>query len=162
MDNRKIVEYNNGLGIVDFRTKSTMKECDLFNFLKLVKDDGYENPMFIVLKDVHSQLDKPEIVSLLKYIAERNLYNENYNASVFIVSSKLCVPDELEELITVFDMPLPSISEIKDIMVDFTKDLEIDVTDDVLNEIALFFKGLNEFQIKQIEFGISGWRLLRF
>lgn len=150
MDNRKIVEYNNGLGIVDFRTKSTMKECDLFNFLKLVKDDGYENPMFIVLKDVHSQLDKPEIVSLLKYIAERNLYNENYNASVFIVSSKLCVPDELEELITVFDMPLPSISEIKDIMVDFTKDLEIDVTDDVLNEIALFFKGLNEFQIKQI------------
>ena len=116
-DNRKIVEYNNGLGIVDFKTKSTMKECDLYNFLNLVKDDGYEHAMFIVLKDVHSQLDKPEIVSLLKYIAERNLYNENYNASVFIVSSKLCIPDELE---------------------------------DFLSEIALSFKGLNEFQVKQI------------
>lgn len=149
-DNRKIVEYNNGLGIVDFKKKSTMKECDLYNFLNLVKDDGYEHAMFIVLKDVHSQLDKPEIVSLLKYIAERNLYNENYNASVFIVSSKLCIPDELEDLITVFDMPLPSVSEIKNIMVNFTKDLEIDVTDDVLNEIALSFKGLNEFQVKQI------------
>lgn len=149
-DNRKIVEYNNGLGIVDFKNKSTMKECDLYNFLNLVKDDGYEHAMFIVLKDVHSQLDKPEIVSLLKYIAERNLYNENYNASVFIVSSKLCIPDELEDLITVFDMPLPSVSEIKTIMVNFTKDLEIDVTDDVLNEIALSFKGLNEFQVKQI------------
>lgn len=149
-DNRKIVEYNNGLGIVDFKTKSTMKECDLYNFLNLVKDDGYEHAMFIVLKDVHSQLDKPEIVSLLKYIAERNLYNENYNASVFIVSSKLCIPDELEDLITVFDMPLPSVSEIKNIMVNFTKDLEIDVTDDVLSEIALSFKGLNEFQVKQI------------
>ena len=149
-DNRKIVEYNNGLGIVDFKTKSTMKECDLYNFLNLVKDDGYEHAMFIVLKDVHSQLDKPEIVSLLKYIAERNLYNENYNASVFIVSSKLCIPDELEDLITVFDMPLPSVSEIKNIMVNFTKDLEIDVTDDVLSEISLSFKGLNEFQVKQI------------
>lgn len=149
-DNRKIVEYNNGLGIVDFKTKSTMKECDLYNFLNLVKDDGYEHAMFIVLKDVHSQLDKPEIVSLLKYIAERNLYNENYNASVFIVASKLCIPDELEDLITVFDMPLPSVSEIKNIMVNFTEDLEIDVTDDVLNEIALSFKGLNEFQVKQI------------
>lgn len=149
-DNRKIVEYNNGLGIVDFKTKSTMKECDLYNFLNLVKDDGYEHAMFIVLKDVHSQLDKPEIVSLLKYIAERNLYNENYNASVFIVSSKLCIPDELEALITVFDMPLPSVSEIRNIMVNFTKDLEIDVTDDVLSEIALSFKGLNEFQVKQI------------
>lgn len=149
-DNRKVIEYNNGLGIVDFKTKSPMKECDLYNFLNLVKDDGYEHSMFIVLKDVHSQLDKPEIVSLLKYIAERNLYNEEYNASIFIVSSKLCIPDELEELITVFDMPLPSVSEIKNIMVEFTKDLEIDVTDDVLNEIALSFKGLNEFQIKQI------------
>ncbi|EFD93595.1 conserved hypothetical protein TIGR03982 [Megasphaera lornae] len=149
-DNRKIVEYNNGLGIVDFKAKSTMKECDLYNFLNLVKDDGYEHDMFIVLKDVHSQLDKPEIVSLLKYIAERNLYNENYNASVFIISSKLCIPDELEDLITVFDMPLPSVSEIKNIMVNFTKDLEIDVADDVLSEIALSFKGLNEFQVKQI------------
>lgn len=149
-DNRKIVEYNNGLGIVDFKTKSTMKECDLYNFLNLVKDDGYEHAMFIVLKDVHSQLDKPEIVSLLKYIAERNLYNENYNASVFIISSKLWIPDELEDLVTVFDMPLPSVSEIKNIMVNFTKDLEIDVTDDVLSEIALSFKGLNEFQVKQI------------
>lgn len=149
-DNRKVVEYNNGLGIVDFKTKSTMKECDLYNFLNLVKDDGYEHSMFIVLKDVHSQLDKPEIVSLLKYIAERNLYNESYNASVFIVSSKLCIPDELEDLITVFDMPLPSVSEIKNIMIGFTKDLEIDVTDDVMSEIALSFKGLNEFQVKQI------------
>lgn len=149
-DNRKIVEYNNGLGIVDFKTKSTMKECDLYNFLNLVKDDGYEHAMFIVLKDVHNQLDKPEIISSLKYIAERNLYSENYNASVFIVSSKLWIPDELEDLITVFDMPLPSVSEIKNIMVNFTKDLKIDVTDDVLSEIALSFKGLNEFQVKQI------------
>ena len=150
VDVRKVIEYNNGLGIVDFKTKSMMKECDLFNFLKLVKDDGYEYSMFIVLKDVHSQLDNPEIVSMLKYIAERNLYNENYNASIFIVSSKLCIPEELEDLITVFDIPLPTVTEIKSIMKEFTMDLDIDVSEDVLSEIALSFKGLNEFQIKQI------------
>ncbi|MCI7087794.1 MAG: AAA family ATPase [Lachnobacterium sp.] len=150
VDDRKVIEYNNGLGIVDFKTKSMMKECDLFNFLKLVKDDGYEYSMFIVLKDVHSQLDNPEIVSMLKYIAERNLYNENYNASIFIVSSKLCIPEELEDLITVFDIPLPTVTEIKSIMKEFTMDLDIDVSEDVLSEIALSFKGLNEFQIKQI------------
>lgn len=150
VDGRKVIEYNNGLGIVDFKTKSMMKECDLFNFLKLVKDDGYEHSMFIVLKDVHSQLDNPEIVSMLKYIAERNLYNESYNASIFIVSSKLCIPEELEDLITVFDMPLPTVAEIKNIMTEFIKDLDIDVSEDVLSEISLSFKGLNEFQIKQI------------
>ena len=149
-DSRKVIEYNNGLGIVDFKTKSVMKECDLFSFLKLVKDDGYDHSVFIVLKDVHTQLDNPEIVSLLKYIAERNLYNECYNASIFIVASKFCIPEELEDLITVFDLPLPTVSEIKNIMIEFTKDLDIQVLEDVLSEIALSFKGLNEFQVKQI------------
>ena len=149
-DSRKVIEYNNGLGIVDFKTKSVMKECDLFSFLKLVKDDGYDHSVFIVLKDVHTQLDNPEIVSLLKYIAERNLYNECYNASIFIVASKFCIPEELEDLITVFDLPLPTVSEIKNILIEYTKDLDIQVLEDVLSEIALSFKGLNEFQIKQI------------
>lgn len=149
-DGRNIVEYNNGLGILDFKTKSMMQECDLFQFLKLVKDDGYEHPTFIVLKDVHGRLDNPEVVSLLKYIAERNLYNESYNASVFIVSSRLCIPQELEDLITVFDMPLPTVPEIRKIMIAFTEDLDIDVPEDVVSEIALSFKGLNEFQIRQI------------
>lgn len=149
-DSRKVIEYNNGLGTVDFKTKSTMTECDLFNFLKLVKDDGYEHPMFIVLKDVHSLLDKPEIVSLLKYIAERNLYNESYNATVFIVSSRLCIPSELEDMVTVFDIPLPTVTEIRSIMTEFAKTLDINVPENVLNEISLSFKGLNEFQIEQI------------
>lgn len=150
IDGKKVVEYNNGLGIVDFKTKTSMKECDLYNFLNLVKDDGYEHPMFIVMKDVHTQLDNPEVVSILKYISERNLYNESYNASIFIVSSKLCIPEELEDLITVFDIPLPTDPEIKNIMAEFIEDLGICVSEDVVGEISLSFKGLNEFQIKQI------------
>lgn len=149
-EHRKIVEYNNGLGFVDFKTKAPMQVCDLYKFLYTVKDDGYDNEMFILLKDVHDQLDKPEIISLLKYIAERNLYNEDYSATVFIASSKLRIPAELEELITVIDMPLPSVSEIKNIMTDFIDDLMIEVSDDVVNEIALSLKGLNKFQVQQI------------
>lgn len=66
------------------------------------------------------------------------------------MASKFCIPEELEDLITVFDLPLPTVSEIKNIMIEFTKDLDIQVLEDVLSEIALSFKGLNEFQIKQI------------
>lgn len=147
---RKIIEFNNGLGIVNFQSKSPMKECDLREFLELTRDDGYDQPMFIVLKDIHSQLDSPEIVSLLKYVAQRNLYNENYNATVFIVSSKLTIPEELEDFITVFDVPLPTTDEIVDIMSVFVRSMSIDVSKDVIGEIAVSFKGLNEFQIRQI------------
>lgn len=156
---RKIVEYNNGLGFVDFKTKSAMsamQECGLTKFLNDVKDEGYEQNMFIVLKDVHNQLDDPAVISLLKYIAERNLYNDKYSASIFIVSSKLHIPEELEDLITVFEIPLPDDSEIRNIILEFAQDQakaqgsNIDIAEDVLNEITISFKGLNEFQIKQI------------
>lgn len=147
---RDVVEFNNGLGIVNFKNKSAMKECDLVDFLKLVKDDGYDRPTFIVLKDIHNQLEEPDVISLLKYIAQRNLYNEAYDTTVFVVSSRLKVPAELEDLITIFDVPLPDVSEIRNIINEFKRDMGITVEEDVVDEIALSFKGLNEFQIKQI------------
>ena len=150
VEDRKILEYQNGLGTVDFENKSLNQECDLSGFLHIVKDEGYDSEILLVLKDVHDELKKPEIIALLKYIAERNMYNEDYNTCVFIVSSKLYIPNELEDLITVFDMPLPELSGIKEIMEDFIQDLQISVPENIVGEIAVSFKGLNEFQIRQI------------
>lgn len=146
----KIIEYNNALGVLDFNTKSPNFECDLEHFLKLSMDDGFEQETFLVLKDIHTHLTEPKVISLLKRIAEDNLYRENYHCTVFIVSTKTVIPIELENYITVFDIPLPTNKEIMNIINEFITDLEISVQEDVINEIALSFKGLNEFQIKQI------------
>ena len=146
----KIVEYNNALGLIDFKTKSPMQECDLEKFLTLTLDDGFEQETFIVLKDIHRELDNPRVISLLKKISEDNLYNENYHATIFIVSETVVIPSELENYITVFDIPLPTDTEILSIINEFINDLEISVEQETINDIALSFKGLNEFQIKQI------------
>lgn len=146
----KCVEFNNALGLVDFNTKSPMQECDLENFLKLTMDDGFEKDTFIVLKDVHGELNDPKIIALLKKIAENNLYNVNYSSTIFILSEITVIPPELENFITVFDIPLPTTHEILSIINDFISDMEITVEEDTINDIALSFKGLNEFQIKQI------------
>jgi len=148
--NVNIVEFNNALGIVDFSTKSPMMECSLEKFLLNNMDEGYENQTFIVLKDIHNDLEDPKIIALLKRIAEDNLYRENYNATIFIISSKVVIPTELENYITVFDIPLPTNKEILEIINNFKESLDLQVDEDVLNDIALSFKGLNEFQIKQI------------
>ncbi|MDO5296424.1 MAG: AAA family ATPase [bacterium] len=146
----KIIEYNNALGMVDFRTKSPMKGCTLEEFLRLSLDDGFEAETFLVLKDVHGELNDPKIIALLKRIAENNLYRDSYHASVFIISETTVIPQELENYITVFDIPLPSLAEILEIIDNFMRDLEITAEQEVINDIALSFKGLNEFQIKQI------------
>ena len=146
----KCVEYTNALGLIDFYTKSPMMECSLEQFLKLTMDDGFDQETYIVLKDIHNELNSPKIISLLKRIAENNLYNDEYSATIFILSEITVIPKELENYITVFDIPLPSTSEILKIIDDFVTDMDIVVQQDVIDEIALSFKGLNEFQIKQI------------
>jgi len=146
----KIVEFNNALGAIDFETKSPVFDCDLEQFLKLSMDDGFEKETYILLKDVHGQLNDPKIIALLKRISEDNLYRDEYHATVFILASKVVIPVELENYITVFDIPLPTSEEIMDIVQNFVKDLDIFVEEEVINDIVLSFKGLNEFQIKQI------------
>ncbi len=148
--NVKYVEFNNALGLIDFKNKSPMKDCNLEKFLKLVMDDGFEKETFIVLKDIHNELNNPIIIALLKIIAENNLYNENYSATIFIISEIKIIPKELDKYITVFDIPLPTNNEILSIVNEFIKDLDINVKEDTVNDIAISFKGLNEFQIKQI------------
>lgn len=148
--NAKCVEFNNALGLIDFNTKSPMRECNLEHFLKLTMDDGFEQNTFLILKDIHGELNDPKIIALLKRIAENNLYNDDYSATVFIISDVSVIPKELENYITVFDIPLPTIREIHQLIHEFVYDLEISVEEDTINEIAISFKGLNEFQIKQI------------
>lgn len=146
----KFVEYNTALGLIDFNTKSSMHECSLEQFLKLTMDDGYEHNTFIILKDIHENIKEPKVVSLLKRIAENIMYNYKYMGTVFIIAPKLVIPLELEHYITVFEVPLPTSEEGLEIIKNFVSDLDINVEDEVINDMALSFKGLNEFQIRQI------------
>ena len=66
------------------------------------------------------------------------------------IAETTVIPRELENYITVFDIPLPTTNEIHALIRKFIDDLEIFVEEDTINDIALSFKGLNEFQIKQI------------
>lgn len=149
-ENAKCIEFNNALGLVDFNTKSPQQECNLENFLKLTMDEGFEYPTFLVLKDVHKQLEDPKVIALLKRIAENNLYREGYSETVFIESSIAVIPQELENYITIFDVPLPTVSAIRTQIQEFADDLQLKIEDEVADDIALSLKGLNEFQIDQI------------
>lgn len=144
------IEFNNAFGLVDFKTKSPIQGCSLEEFLKMTMDDGFEKETFLVLKDVHKELNDPKIIALLKRIAENNLYIEDYSATVFIISEVTVIPRELETYITLFDIPLPTAPEIQTLIREFVAEQGITVDQDTASELALSFKGLNEFQIRQI------------
>lgn len=157
----KIIEYNSALGMVDFKTKSPLLECDLESFLRKTMDYGYPEDeddeyeygsrrVFLVLRDTREELCDRKVTALLKIIAERNFRDESYYCTVLIISSKIPVPEEIEEFITIMDYPLPKDSEIIDVIKDFKDDYSIDISEQDIDEISLSFKGLNSFQIRQI------------
>ena len=149
-ENHTCFEFSNSQGRVDFKTKASKQKCDLVNFLEDSDEEARDKPLFLILKDVHNIINDPLVIDLLRRIAEHNLYLDGYSCTVFIVSSKLVIPYELENYITIFDVPLPSLKEILDIINNFANDLNISIDQDCIDDIALSFKGLNHFQITQI------------
>ena len=146
----RCIEFNNALGVVNFENKSPEFDWDLEQFLCNIRESGYERDTFLILKDVHAQIEDPKIVALLRRIAEDNLYRDKYNVTIFIVSPVVVIPRELENYITIFEVPLPDSSEIEKQIKTFADSVDISIDSDVIDNLTLSLKGLNEFQIGQI------------
>lgn len=142
-------EYNEADHDVDHVTKVPKHDYSLNQFLSLF-DTNEARKDFIVLKDVHHQLNKPEIIARLKSQALKTIYKEDVYVTIFLVNTELVIPPELENLITIFDIPLPHHKEIIATINDYARGFKLDLSEDVLNELAVSFKGLSDFEIRQI------------
>lgn len=143
--------YMHGLGAINPKTHAIDKRTSLHEFLDSVLDMGYDTPSCIILLDVHEdQLQSPEIVSRLNYVAERTLYTEGYQATVFLVSARALIPQGLEHLITLVPKDSPKQARIEEFLRDYAHKLEFEIADKDVGELALELKGLSLFQIKRI------------
>ena len=112
--------------------------------------------VFVVLKDAHRYFDENsqyfsmKSISLLKEIARRTMFSEEVYATIFMVSPVLVLPQELEKMITIFDIPYPDSEEVAAIIDDYISSYNMDINDTVKNDLVISFKGLTEFEIRQI------------
>ncbi|GMO37535.1 MAG: AAA family ATPase [Termitinemataceae bacterium] len=148
-DMDRIEEYNEAGHYVDFKTKVSKTELTLAAFLAAF-DDNEPKKAFVVLKDVHGQLKNAEVTARLKSIAQKTMFIDQFYVTIFLVCSELVLPPEIEKMITVFDIPLPTQSEIEEIIKDYADGFQISLDDDTLNELVVSFKGLSDFEIRQI------------
>jgi SpoVK/Ycf46/Vps4 family AAA+-type ATPase len=144
-----IYEYNEGGHYVDFTTKVSKTELTLAAFLASI-DDNEPKKAFLILKDVHGQLQDAEVIARIKSIAQKTMFNEKFYVTIFLVCSELVLPSEIEKMITVFDIPLPTQNEIEEIIKDYADGFKIPLDDETLNELVVSFKGLSDFEIRQI------------
>ena len=147
---REIYEWNEINGYIDFRTKTPMiEDCTLERTLNQLKSREMLDRKLIILKDAAFYLDDPKIVSKIKGIAR--MICGGVDATVIIVSNILVIPKELEKFITILEMDYLESDEIRQTIRKFIKDNDMkDIKESLLDEMAVAFKGLTEFEINNL------------
>ena len=149
MGGREGLEWNGAKGFVDFDTKTQiLDERGLQETLLYLNDGDELDRKFLVLKDIHRFMEEPEITALLKDIALH--ISQGLDSSVLIVSSIVKIPKEIEKFVTITELEYPEQDEIKQQILRFSEEQDTPVSDDLLEEMSMTFKGLTEFEIETL------------
>lgn len=144
---KEVYEWNETNGYIDFETKAPLQEdCSFERILDQLKVPDLLDRKILVFKDITPYLDEPRIVSKIKGLAR--MINQGVDATVIIVSSVLVIPKDIEKYVTILEMDYLNTEEIKAVINSFVKEnLNQQVEACLVEEFALAFKGLTEFEI---------------
>ena len=155
VDGRKVFEWNMARGAVCFDTKAPLPLA-AHNYMDLpaALDNWLDQELeyhFLVVKDAYEALrDDPLAVARLKALANRIANDDATTATVFLISSRLCVPPALEKFITVFDSPPPNHNEIERLIRDHATAYGVEVDDAATAKLTPAFRGLSEYEIVRL------------
>ena len=153
--NSKVFEWNPATGTTNFKTKESqgLGDKDTLEFFlkeKYIVDTNLKEK-FLVLKDIQDFIEEPAIKTLLQLIAQRKLYDRDYNTTVIIVSSVLKVPQELEMYVSYLDIPIPEEDEINQLI---DEHVEVNCYDNFKDEdrkkLMPSLKGMTNFEIDRM------------
>lgn len=149
---RKILEWNGVNGFTNFETKQAniLNDSSLSGTLRFLLEGNELDGTLFVLKDTQSMIEEPEIVALLKNIAEKNSCGD-IECTIIVETTIIKIPKALEPFITILEMDYLNTSEIKSIIKEFISLNEVDmIRNELLDEMSIAFKGLSQFEIENL------------
>lgn len=156
-DRRTLAIWSKAKGYGEYSTKTnewivpTSKEmyenlnCVLDSKVSNIKD---MNRSIFVIKDAHIELEDSDTVTAIKEIAVK--IGSGIDSCVIFISPVVKVPVELEKYITILETDYLGYDEICKIIKDFSIENDITIADKLLEDMAIAFKGLSEFEIENI------------
>lgn len=154
-DRRTISIWSMATGYGEFSTKSdewlippTKDEAtDIESVLnnKLVYENDLQRTVFVI-KDAHVVLENPQVIALIKEIA--NKISSGCDSCIILISPVIKIPVELEKYITILENDYQSYDDICRIIKEFVSENELpELNSKLLEDLAMAFKGLSEFEI---------------
>ena len=150
--NRTAREWSPATGVVNFENKEKLEEnMSLADFLRAEYDRNKTQERYIILKEIEDYIDQPDVKTLLMLLAQRKLYDQNFNTTFFIVSSVVNVPEAIRQFVSYLSIELPKDEEIKDLIeahVKVNNDVEFDKRERVgINNLIPSLRGMTAFEI---------------
>lgn len=159
-ERRTVVEWNEMDGYYvrkkvedgkEIRIHETIGEdYRLQNVLKMGVYNGELKRRVLIIKDIHSYLEEPQIVSLLKNTCLR-IEEGSLDTTLIFISPIVKIPKELEKYMILLQENFLNSDEIKQVIVEFLQSYSLgSLNDKLLEEIAVAFKGLSQLEIETI------------
>ena len=115
--------------------------------LNWIKEQTSELPTILLVRDFHKFYDDPSISRTIKELSS-SLRETNNN--LILSSHLLPSSEELDDLITIINLPLPDLSELTALIKKIAVNTDSDLSEQDLNELAIASSGLSETKVKQV------------
>ena len=131
-------------GLVNEKGKFANNPLGVLNWLK---EQNPDIATILLIKDFNKFYDDPSISRTIKQLSS-SLKETNHN---LIISSHLFPSsEELDELMTIINLPLPDQKELKNLIKNIAINTNSNLDEQVLNELSIASSGLTEIKVKQV------------
>ncbi len=115
--------------------------------LNWIKEQTSELPTILLARDFHKFYDDPSISRTIKELSSSLRETKN---NLILSSHILPSSEELDDLITIINLPLPDLSELTALIKKIAFNTDSDLSEQDLNDLAIASSGLSEIKVKQV------------
>ena len=131
-------------GLINEEGKFSNNPLGVLNWLK---EQSSDVSTILLLKDFHKFYDDPSINRTIKELSSR-LKETSHN--LIICSHLFPSSEELDELMTIVNLPLPDQKELKNLIKKIAINTNSNLEEQDLNELSIASSGLTEIKVKQV------------
>ena len=131
-------------GLINEEGKFSNNPLGVLNWLK---EQSSESSTVLLVKDFHKFYDDPSINRTIKELSSI-LKETNHN--LIFSSHLLPSSEELDELMTIINLPLPDQKELRNLIKKIAFNTNSNLDDQDLNELSMASSGLTEIKVMQV------------
>ncbi len=147
LNKKRIVSWDCVNGIRGSLNEEKNFSNNPLGILNWIKNQSNDVSTILLIKDFHKFYEDPTISRTIK---ELSFYLKGTTHNLIFSSHIYPSSDELDELLTIIDLPLPDQKELKNLIYNIAQKSDSLLDESDLNELALASSGLSELRVRQV------------